>query len=63
MEKIKNFIYTNRLALLVAVLLYTVFIYFSYSGNRICDCQSTEKFQNGETSNHSGHSINRFYHK
>jgi hypothetical protein len=62
MEDIKTHIVRNKFALIIGVLAYIMFLYFSYEGNRICDCQSTQKYQNGNTSHH-GSTINRFYHK
>lgn len=62
MEEIKTFIINNKFTFIIATLAFLMFLYFSYEGNRICDCQSTQKYQNGNTSR-NGSSINRFYHK
>lgn len=62
MEEIKTFILKNKFAFIIAGFAYFMFWYFSYEGNRICDCQSTQKYQNGNTKHH-GSTVNRFYHK
>ena len=59
--EIKEFIIRNKWAMLIGVCAYTLFLYFSYSGNRICDCQSTEKYNDSST--RSGRTVSRFYHK
>ncbi|WP_428223782.1 hypothetical protein [Flavobacterium sp.] len=61
-NKAIDFIIKNKWALLISVLGYLFFMYFSYEGNRICDCASTQNYSNGDTS-HRGTHINRFYHK
>jgi hypothetical protein len=58
---IKEFVNKNKWALLIGTCSYVLFLYFSYSGNRICDCQSTEKYNDPSSRGRS--SINRFYHK
>ena len=37
-----------------------VYIYFALAGNRICDCETTEKYRTSGTSRSSS---NHFYHK
>ena len=62
MEDIKALIIKNKFALIIGGLAYIMFLYFSYEGSRICDCQSTQKYQNGSTTDR-GSTVNRFYHK
>lgn len=62
MEDIKALIIKNKFALIIVGLVYIMFLYFSYEGSRICDCQTTQKYQNGNTTHHRS-SVNRFYHK
>jgi hypothetical protein len=61
MERIITFIRRNYIALLIGVVFYAVFVHFTYSGNRICDCETTEKYNPGTSRGHS--TVNRFYHK
>lgn len=64
MLKIKNFIAQNWLAFSFGMLILTGFLYFSYSGNRFCDCTSTERYKEGTHSRtYVGHSSSRYYHK
>lgn len=60
MEKIIPFIKNNYLMLLIGLFFYAVFVYYNASGNRICDCESTENYKPNATNRSS---INRFYHK
>lgn len=62
MEEMKSFILNNKFSFIIAGLAYLTFLYFSYEGSRICNCQNTQKYQNGNTS-HRGSTVNRFYHK
>ncbi len=58
----KDFILNNKWAIVISIIAYVVFLNFSISGNRICDCQTTEKTQSG-SSTYRGSGVNRFYHK
>ncbi|WP_442786858.1 hypothetical protein [Flavobacterium suncheonense] len=60
MEKVILFIRQNKLGLALAVFFYGIFLYYTFSGNRICDCESTENYK---PSSSSRGTINRFYHK
>ena len=60
MDDIFKFIRGNIWLIVVGLVVYASFLIFTYSGNRMCDCETTEKYnptQNGRTS------VNRFYHK
>jgi hypothetical protein len=57
-----KFIKENYIALGVAVILYVVYLQFTFAGNRICDCETTEKYAPGRTSGHRT-GVTRFYHK
>lgn len=59
MEKATSFLRQYGWAIGFGALFYGVFLYYTLSGNRLCDCKSTENYSN------SAHSrgINRFYHK
>lgn len=59
MEKIISFIKLNYLPLLVGLFFYGIFLYYNYTGNRICDCETTENYR----PNTSGRTVNHFYHK
>ncbi|RKS26414.1 hypothetical protein CLV94_1472 [Flavobacterium endophyticum] len=59
-SSIKNFIMNNKWSVLIGLFVYGLFLFFTFSGNRICDCVSTEKY----SSNNNGRvGITRFYHK
>lgn len=57
----KQFIVNNKWAIVFGLLVYTLFLGYSFTGSRICDCESTEKSNSGGSSGHS--TVNRFYHK
>lgn len=63
MKKTINFIKNNIFAFTIAIPVFLLFIFFTYKGNRICDCKSTEKFENGSTSTRGNSGVHRFYHK
>lgn len=59
-----SFIKKNYIALGLGVISYAVYLLFTFTGNRICDCETTEKVKSG--SSHSTYyrgGVNRFYHK
>jgi len=57
---LKIFLITNKWAVLIGLGIYGLFLFFTLSGNQICDCVSTEKTNSG-TRSHA--TVNRFYHK
>lgn len=60
MDDIIRFIKGNIWLIVIGLAVYATFLVFTYTGNRMCDCQSTEKYNpnaGGRTS------VNRFYHK
>ncbi|MRX39166.1 hypothetical protein GJU43_07765 [Flavobacterium sp. LC2016-23] len=59
MKNIIDFIKNNIAATLIGLFCFGVYLYFAYSGNRICDCESTESY----TTAGNRSSVNRFYHK
>ncbi|AWM13865.1 hypothetical protein DI487_08330 [Flavobacterium sediminis] len=61
MEKLISFLVNNKMSLLIALLFYTLYAYYTYAGNRICDCESTENYKQTNYNNHR--TINSFYHK
>lgn len=60
MERVSNFIKENYLALLIGLCFYGIFVYYTTQGNRLCDCESTEKYK---PTNSGRSTVNRFYHK
>jgi hypothetical protein len=60
MEKIIPFIKNNYLMLLLGLFFYGLFVYYNATGNRICDCESTENYKPNSTARIG---TNRFYHK
>ena len=63
MEKILNFFKKNIFGFAIAIPVFIMFLYFTYKGNRICDCKSTQKFENANTSHRGSAGVHRFYHK
>lgn len=61
METIIKFIKQNAIGLGIGAVFYTVFLVFTYSGNRICDCETTENYK--PSTYGRGTSVSRFYHK
>ncbi len=57
---LKNFIIANKSVVLLGLVVYAIFLFFTISGNQICDCVATEKSTSG-TRTHVG--VTRFYHK
>jgi hypothetical protein len=55
----KNFILNNKLALGIAIIVVTIFIYAINNGIKLCDCTSTEK--EGGSGRSSAHGF--YYHK
>lgn len=62
MEKVTAFLKTNYIAIIIGVLFYGLYLHAAMEGNRLCDCESTEKY-NPHTSGSRGVHVNRFYHK
>lgn len=64
MDKAIQFIKSNYIAMGVAAVCYVVYLQFTFAGNRICDCETTEKYQSGNNRSavYRG-GVNRFYHK
>lgn len=61
-EKIIAFLKQNYIALAIGIFFYLVYLQFTFAGNRICDCESTEKYKPASGArSHVG--FNRFYHK
>jgi len=58
---IKNFIANNKWPVLAGILVYGLFLFFTISGNKICDCASTEKYSSNNNNGRVG--VARFYHK
>ena len=58
----KQFLLNNKWSILIGVLVYSIFTYYTYTGSRFCDCQTTEKYNSTNTRSIHG-TVNRFYHK
>ncbi len=63
MEKILQYIRHNWLLLSIGGGFLVWFMYLTYSGNQWCDCQKTEKYQDGQRSGTHSRGFYRFYHK
>lgn len=60
MEAIIKFIKGNIIAVIIGLFFYALFLYYTYAGNRMCDCETTEQYNPNQTGNTG---VNRFYHK
>ncbi|MFT3794977.1 hypothetical protein [Flavobacterium sp.] len=60
MEDIISFIKQNVWLIVVGLAFYATFLVFTYTGNRMCDCEKTENYNPNP---HGRTSVNRFYHK
>ncbi|MBE8725126.1 hypothetical protein [Flavobacterium hungaricum] len=64
MSKITDFIINNKAPLLIGFFCVGVYFYFALAGNRICDCETTEKYSTPRSHNSRIYnSRNHFYHK
>lgn len=61
MNRIKDFIKVNYVGLLIGLFFFLLYLQFTFAGNRICDCESTERYNESSGSRTGG--VNRFYHK
>lgn len=58
---IKTFFANNKWSILIGIAVYGLFLFFTFSGNQICDCVPTEKSSAQSSSSRAG--VTRFYHK
>lgn len=63
MEKILLYIKRNWLILAFGFFFLGWYLYLSYTGNQFCDCQKTEKYQEGASRTSGGRTLYRYYHK
>ena len=63
MKNVIEFFRKNYIALGMAAILYIVYLQFTFAGNRICDCETTEKYKSGTGNTVYRGGVNRFYHK
>lgn len=61
MDEALKFLKNNVFSIVIGLFVYTAYLFFTYSGNRICDCETTEKYSSGQTLGQRP--INTFYHK
>ncbi|RZJ52821.1 MAG: hypothetical protein EOO44_10600 [Flavobacterium sp.] len=60
MNKFSDFTTNNWRAIVIGLFCFGTYIYFTIAGNRICDCETTEKYRASGTARSS---YNHFYHK
>ena len=63
MEKILLYIKRYWLILTFGFFFLGWYLYLSYTGNQFCDCQKTEKYQEGSSRTSGGRTLYRYYHK
>jgi hypothetical protein len=61
-ESITAYLKQNYIAIAIGIFFYFVYLQFTFAGNRICDCETTEKYSSA-TSRGGRIGVNRFYHK
>lgn len=59
MDKVSGFVKRNYIAVGISACFFGYYVYVTVAGNRICDCEKTEKYSSATTRT----GINRFYHK
>ncbi|MFL9837078.1 hypothetical protein ABS768_06170 [Flavobacterium sp. ST-75] len=63
-DRIKPFIKNNIAALLIGLAVFALFLKYTFEGNKLCDCQKTEKYNSASGGTHSrAAGVNHFYHK
>ena len=63
MENILYYIKRNWILLAFGLSFLLWYVYMSYSGNQLCDCEKTEKYQEGSSRTSGGRTLYRYYHK
>ncbi|MFB9078341.1 hypothetical protein ACFFLS_16460 [Flavobacterium procerum] len=63
MKNFSDFIAHNRSAFFVGLFCFGIYMYFTLAGNRICDCETTEKYRTTPSARRSTISSHHFYHK
>lgn len=64
MSVVFNYLKENWFVFLVGGIFLTWFIYLTYEGNQVCDCEKTETYRDGTTRSHTSRvGFYRFYHK
>lgn len=63
MNNVLNYIKTHWLLLGIAAVFVGFYIYLTYTGNKFCDCATTEIFRDGTQHSSHGRSFYRYYHK
>ncbi|MES2486651.1 MAG: hypothetical protein V4581_11990 [Bacteroidota bacterium] len=62
----KTFLRQNYISFLIGACFFAVYLFFTFSGNRLCGCAPAEKYKPTSGSGaHRGYygGANRFYHK
>ncbi|WP_235894349.1 hypothetical protein [Flavobacterium zepuense] len=67
-SKITTFFKQNYIAIIIGLIFYFIYLQYTYAGNRMCGCETTEKYNASTSAYHrstyrSGAGVNRFYHK
>lgn len=64
--KILEYLKENWFLLTIGCLFLGWFVYLTYGGNQLCDCEKTETYRDGTTRTHrtgGTHGFYRYYHK
>jgi hypothetical protein len=60
--KITGFLKQNYIAFIVGICFFALYLFFTFSGNRLCGCEDTEKYNPRRTGG-TYYRTNRIYHK
>ncbi|KOS06334.1 hypothetical protein AM493_10040 [Flavobacterium akiainvivens] len=58
-----NIFKRNLIAVCIGVFFLGLYLFFTYSGNRLCGCAPSEKYKPGHTRAGYYGGANRYYHK
>jgi hypothetical protein len=61
MGRVYDFFKKNVISIAVGLVIYFMYLYLAYAGNRICDCETTEEYSSSQSTGRG--SVNHFYHK
>jgi hypothetical protein len=64
MSRVFNYIKENWFLFVIGGMFLSWFVYLTYAGNQVCDCEKTEIYRDGTTRSHTARAgFYRYYHK
>ncbi|VXC02475.1 conserved hypothetical protein [Flavobacterium sp. 9AF] len=61
MIQLKKYIFNNKLPIVLVIMVLAVYLFSTFSGNRICNCEKTEKEKRTRSSRI--YNSNSYHHK